>query len=260
MKRRGFLQTLLLLPALLRAETKGSAMHIDIQKANERGLADHGWLQSRFTYSFADYINPDRMGFGALRVINDDLIQPGGGFPLHPHRDMEIVTVVTRGAIAHEDTMGHKKLLRAGEVQHMSAGSGIRHSEYNGGGEPLELFQIWIHTNRKGAEPYYKDQAYPENYLENRLAPLVTSDGEEQSLVMRQEGRILRGTFPTEKSFTHRIKREGNGLYLLVVEGSATVGGKLLGRRDGAEISGTETVEIRVGGASDLLAIEVPLE
>lgn len=234
-------------------------MNIHIQKADQRGLADHGWLQSRFSFSFADYINPDRMGFGALRVINDDVIQPGGGFPLHPHRDMEIITVVTKGAIAHEDTMGHKKALKAGEVQHMSAGSGIRHSEYNDGGGPLELFQIWIHTNQKGAEPYYKDQSYPEDYLDNRLAPLVTGDGEEHSLTMRQDGRILRGTFPEGKTFTHKIKREGNGLYLLVIEGEVQVEGRTLERRDGAEISEADVVAIQAGPGTDLLALEVPL-
>jgi hypothetical protein len=230
-----------------------------IQRSGERGRADHGWLQSRFSFSFADYVNPEKMGFGALRVINDDTILPGGSFPMHPHRDMEIITIITQGAIEHTDSMGNRSTLQAGEVQHMSAGTGIRHAEANPYDSVLELFQIWIYPKSNGIEPNYQQTIFDPAHTRNRLGVLVSGNGAEGSLPIHQEARILRGIFEKAGTVNVAAQTPGNGLYLFVVEGEADVLGETLKRRDamGIETPGSLTLDLKAG--TDLLVFDVPM-
>lgn len=234
-------------------------MRLDIQRAEERGSASHGWLESRFSFSFADYLNPDRMGFGVLRVINDDRIMPGGIFNMHPHRDMEIVTIVTKGALEHNDSMGHRGVLKAGEVQHMSAGSGIRHAEANAGEEVLELFQIWIYPKSPGIPPVYRQKGFDPDYTHNRLGLLVSPDGAEASLPMHQDARIYRGVYDTDSTQTYQATARDHGIYLFVVEGEVTVSGTPLNKRDaaGIETPGQLTLDLKAG--SDILLFDLPM-
>jgi hypothetical protein len=235
-------------------------MTLDIQRAEERGVASHSWIESRFSFSFAEYLNPDRMGFGVLRVINDDRILPGGIFDMHPHRDMEIVTLVTKGALEHRDSMGHRGVLKAGEVQHMSAGSGIRHSEANAGVAVLELFQIWIYPKSKSIAPVYRQKGFEPTYTRNRFGLLVSPDGEAASLTMHQDARIYRGIYDAHEWVSYQTASPGHGLYLFVIEGALTLSGETLQRRDAAGIidPGTLTMDIQAG--SDILLFDLPMQ
>lgn len=234
-------------------------MRYTIQRSEERGMADHGWLRSRFSFSFAEYLNPDKMGFGALRVINDDAIKPGGSFAMHPHRDMEIITIITKGAIEHQDSMGNRYVLRAGEVQHMSAGTGIRHSEANPGDEPLELFQIWIYPQNSGISPNYQQKVFDQSALHNRLALLVSGDGEADSLPIHQKAKIWRGRFDEAAMLPYEKSEPGHGVYLFVIEGELDLLGEKLTRRDAMAIesSGALTLDIKAG--TDLLLFDIPM-
>ena len=235
-------------------------MTFDIQRAEERGSAHHGWLESRFSFSFAEYLNPDRMGFGVLRVINDDRIMPGGIFNMHPHRDMEIVTIVTKGAIEHNDSMGHSEILKAGEVQHMSAGSGIRHSEANAGEAVLELFQIWIYPKEKGITPVYRQKGFDPAYIHNRLGLLVSPDGADASLTMHQEARIWRGNFDRDETLTYTKADPSHGLYLFVIEGEVAWQDETLRRRDALEIEGGDNLVLNIAAGSDILLFDLPMQ
>ena len=234
-------------------------MSYDIQRADDRGSAHHGWLESRFSFSFSEYLNPDRMGFGVLRVINDDRIMPGGTFDMHPHRDMEIITIVTHGALEHNDSMGHRGILEAGEVQHMSAGSGIRHSEANAGNEVLELFQIWIFPRSKGITPVYRQKGFSPGYIQNRLGLLVSPDGVEESLTMHQDARIFRGRFDTDQEVIYRSVPPDHGLYLFVIDGEVTLLGETLTRRDAIQIEKQNTIALGVKAGTDLLLFDLPM-
>ena len=235
-------------------------MSLDIQRAGERGFAGHGWLESRFSFSFADYLNPDRMGFGVLRVINDDRIMPGGIFNMHPHRDMEIVTIVTQGALEHNDSMGHRGILKAGEVQHMSAGSGIRHSEANAGSEVLELFQIWIYPKTKGITPVYRQKGFDTEYTRNRLGLLVSPDGAGASLPMHQDARLYRGIYDTDSSVNYQPSSPDHGIYLFVIEGEVHAPGATLKRRDAAGIENPGTLTLDLKAGSDILLFDLPMQ
>ena len=234
-------------------------MRYAIQRSRERGYASHGWLESRFSFSFAEYLNPDRMGFGVLRVINDDTIMPGGTFDMHPHRDMEIITIVTQGAIEHHDSMGNRSVLRAGEVQHMSAGTGIRHSEANAEAEILKLFQIWIYPKSRGIVPNYQQKPFDAAYTRNCLGVLVSGDGEDASLPIHQDARILRGVFDTDQTITYRNAHPGHGIYLFVIDGEVSLLEETLQKRDAMEIEGLGEVTLNIKAGTDLLVFELPM-
>ena len=228
-----------------------------VHKAEERGVAEHGWLHSRFSFSFADWYDPTRMGFGALRVINDDVVDPSSGFGMHPHRDMEIVTVVREGAVTHEDSMGNKGVVRAGEVQVMSAGTGVVHSEMNVDPHiPLSLFQIWIYPDRPGHEPRYA-QATQADPILNEPQLMVGPWGSDAPLTIHQNARLLR--LIADKTCTLSLT-PGSGVYALVVTGSVTVLGESLGQRDAVGVWDTDSVVFVPGGVAELLLIEVPLK
>lgn len=236
-------------------------MRYTIQRAEERGTAEHGWLSSRFSFSFAEYLNPERMGFGTLRVINDDRIFPGGTFPLHPHRDMEIVTIILKGAIEHRDSMGNRYILKEGEVQHMSAGTGIRHSEANpSDSEILELFQIWIYPKSQGIPPVYQQKFFDPFLMKNRLGLLVSQSGEAGSLPIHQDAKILRGQFDTTVPLSYFCGTPSHGLYLLVIEGEVSLLGETLRKRDAVAMEGYGEIAMTALPGSDLLLFDIPMQ
>jgi len=201
-----------------------------IRRSDERGWADHGWLKSRFTFSFADYYDPAHMGFRSLRVINDDLIAPMGGFPTHPHRDMEIFSYVLEGQLAHEDSMGNKRVLHPGEIQLMRAGSGVRHSEFNPSStESARLLQIWITPHTRGLDPDYTEWI-PTAKLQTKTL-VISPDGAEGSARIAQDARIYRILTNKQESVPHTLEG-GRGLWLHVIRGNAALAGVDLGPGD----------------------------
>ena len=231
-----------------------------ITRSHERGTSDLGWLQSRFSFSFAEYRNPNRMGFGALRVINDDRIAPSSGFDTHFHRDFEIVTVVTKGAVTHADSMGHSFTLEADEVQHMSAGSGVEHSEHNRDPEAwLELFQIWFYPAQTGITPAYQNKRFDPKLRHNRLALLVSPDEAEGSLPIAQDVRLYRGTYDHDTTLTYTPQGEGQrGIYLLVIDGRAETLGETLRKRDAIEAGDIRELSVTLTAGTDILLFDVP--
>ena len=233
-------------------------MKILLHPADARGRADHGWLKTHHSFSFADWFEPSRMGFGALRVLNDDWIAPQQGFGMHPHNNFEIITLVMQGAVTHEDSMGNHKRVEAGEVQVMSAGTGVVHSEHNREDVPLELFQIWIETNRPSAEPRYDQRRFDEGGRMNRFQLLVSGSEEDGALMIYQDAKLSRANVRGGSELAYHIA-PGHGAYLFVIEGEISVGETELHRRDALGIAASNTFLIRARETSDLLCIEVPI-
>lgn len=236
-------------------------MRTSLHRANERGIAEHGWLHSRFSFSFAEYHNRERMGFGALRVINDDIVEPGSGFGMHPHRDMEIVTIVTKGSLEHKDSEGNHGIITAGQIQYMSAGSGVRHSEFNpSDDEPVELFQIWIHPHSKGLAPRYEQRDFRDLDMRNRWALLVSDDGRDGSMPIRQDAFILSARLEAGGTLSCEPMKTGHGRLLLIVEGEVETCGHILTRRDEMQVTGDESFEITAKSDGRLLLFDMPME
>jgi len=224
--------------------------------ADERGKGEHGWLSTRFSFSFADWYSPDRMGFGALRVLNDDTIAAASGFGLHGHKDMEIITIVTKGTVTHEDNMGNLKQVPAGDVQVMSAGTGVIHGERNDSpSESLELFQIWITPREKGIVPRYEQKAFPEP-----SALLVSPDGREGSLRINQDAFITRARIVPGIPLRYDLNKVHNGVYVFLVEGGIKIGNETLQTRDALEIESVQDILIEAKSSSTVLLVEVPLQ
>jgi len=226
------------------------------------GVGEHGWLSSRFHFSFADYYEPTRMGFGKLRVINDDVIKAGYGFGAHPHRNMEIITYVRSGEVSHQDNQGNKGVTKAGEVQVMSAGSGIMHSEYNLGTEPLVLYQIWIETDVKDVKPRWQTLPFPNKETAQQLTLLVSGFPEnknEQVLSIYQQAKIFAGVLKKGALISHEIEHQA---YLLASQGKfkvSDVGNDvILNKGDGAEITKVKTITIEALSDCELLLIDTP--
>lgn len=231
-----------------------------VHKASERGVAEHGWLHSRFSFSFANWYNPSKMGFGVLRVINDDVIDADSGFDLHPHDNMEIVTIVMEGAVTHGDSMGNEGDILAGEVQVMSAGTGVVHSEHNNSLEDeLKLFQIWILPKERGIEPRYDQKSFGPTWKQNTLRLLVSPDGREDSLSIHQDAFIYRGALIEGRTQDYALYDTKHGVYILVVDGSLTVDGHILNARDAIGITESHGVAIVADTTSRYLLFEVPL-
>jgi redox-sensitive bicupin YhaK (pirin superfamily) len=226
--------------------------------AESRGLADHGWLKSRFTFSFADYYDPKRMGFGALRVINDDFIAPAKGFGTHPHRDMEIITIPLAGTLQHRDSTGNAAKIRKGEVQIMSAGTGIFHSEYNASdAEEVRLLQIWVMPKKFGITPRYDQKNY--ELKENELTLIVSPDGKDTAVGINQDAYFSLGLLSHGKTLNYDVKSPGNGVFVFVLAGSLAVNGQELGTRDGVGISETEKLTLHATSGAEVLLMEVPM-
>lgn len=208
-----------------------------LRKALDRGHADHGWLDTYHTFSFAGYRDPAHMGFRALRVINEDRVAPGRGFGKHPHRDMEIVTYVLEGSLEHKDSMGNGSVLHPGEFQRMSAGTGVEHSEFNPSAtEPVHLYQIWLLPQSKGIQPGYEEKFFTENEKRGRLRLVASPDGAEGSLTIHQDARVYQASLNTGESVRHEIQ-PGRHAWLQVLRGRVNVGGTLLETSDGLAVS-----------------------
>jgi len=217
---------------------------IRIHKSNDRGHADHGWLNSRFTFSFADYFDPEHVQFRTLRVMNDDHIAGGGGFPTHPHRDMEIVTYVLEGALAHKDSMGNGSVIRSGDVQYMSAGTGVAHSEFNASEkDPVHMYQIWMFPDKKNYQPTYDQKHFSESEKREKLRLVVSPDGREGSVKIRQNNELYAAVLGAGESVKHEIKPDRHA-YVQVARGSVKLNGKPLETGDGAAISGEKSLQL----------------
>jgi redox-sensitive bicupin YhaK (pirin superfamily) len=218
---------------------------IRVRKAAERGHFDHGWLDTYHTFSFGDYYDPAQMGFRSLRVINDDRVHPGQGFGMHGHRDMEIITYVLDGALAHRDSLGNGSVLRPGELQHMTAGTGVRHSEFNPADrEWVHLYQIWLLPERAGLKPGYEQKAFPEEERQGALRLVASPTGERGSLTIRQDARIYLATLRAGEAVAYALN-PGRHAWLQVLRGQAALNGRPLAAGDGAAVSAEEKLEIR---------------
>ncbi len=230
--------------------------------ADQRGHANHGWLNAKHSFSFAGYYDPEKIHFGVLRVLNDDIVQPGMGFGKHPHDNMEIITIVLDGALEHQDSMGHTQVIYPGEVQVMSAGTGVFHSEYNHSKQqPVNLLQSWIFPNQKDVEPRYDQVMFDEAGRTNRLQTLVSPmDSDDKGLKIHQDAWIYRTALDAGKSVSHQLHSQKHGVYLFVIDGKVTVNGQVLNRRDALGISDISEITIDAGEKSDILVYEVPME
>lgn len=238
-------------------------MKTTLFRASSRGHANHGWLDARHTFSFANYYDPKRIHFGALRVVNDDIIGGGEGFGTHPHDNMEIVTIPLYGDLEHKDSMGHGEVIKAGEVQVMSAGSGITHSEYNANKEkPVNLFQIWVFPDMKDVEPRYDQRAFDYIDNKNQLVQIVgpKNDVDNNGLWIHQSAWFSIGTFDKGAEIEYKVKKQGNGVFAMVVEGEFTVGGEKLHHRDALGLSETDDVKFTADtDNARILLIDVPM-
>lgn len=233
---------------------------IEVRRSDERGHADHGWLDSRHTFSFADYFDPKHMGFRALRVINEDHIAPGQGFGMHGHRDMEILSYVVNGSIAHLDSMGNQEVLGPNEIQRMSAGSGVRHSEFNPSTrEPLHLFQIWIHPQKTGTQPSYEQIKFDPAEKRNRLKLLAGPEIEDGVAWINQDARMFVGELEKGVEIPYPLGA-GRGAWVQVVRGEVTVNGRRLQAGDAAAVNDESTVTLAGAGQepSEVLFFDVP--
>ena len=230
---------------------------ITLRKSSARGHANHGWLDSYFSFSFAEYHDPRHMGFGALRVINEDRVQPGKGFGTHGHRDMEIITYILEGALEHKDSMGNGSVIRPGDVQRMSAGSGVQHSEFNPSqSEVVHLLQIWIEPNVTGIEPGYEEKHFDAASKRGRLRLIAAGDGREGSVTIHQEAAVYAGLIDGAERLSHALAA-GRKAYVHVARGQVTVNGQRLAAGDALKASGESGVVIERGSAAEVLLFDL---
>lgn len=228
---------------------------IDVRRFDSLGGADHGWLKARHHFSFANYYDPARMGWGRLRVWNDDEIAARSGFPPHPHADMEIITYVRTGAITHQDSMGNQGRTGAGDVQVMSAGTGVRHAEYNLEDEQTTLFQIWIETDKPGAQPSWGMKPFPKSDRSGRFQVLASGDAADQALTINADARVLGATLKAGESLTYDLS-DGRRAYLVPAVGEVEVNGVTLNARDGAAIKDEPTVTVTAKADAELVMVD----
>jgi hypothetical protein len=232
-----------------------------IHKADSRGIADHGWLLSRHTFSFADYYDPERIRFGLLRVLNDDIVQPGMGFGTHPHDNMEIISIPLSGELAHKDSMGTKQVIKTGDIQIMSAGSGITHSEFNNSEkEPVNFLQIWILPKEKDMEPRYNQISYAFTDFQNKILNLISPEKENGKLWINQNAYFSLCNLEKGKEVEYTLYRKGNGLYTFIIEGEIKVTDEVLSYRDAIGLEEIESASFHARKDSRLLLIEVPMK
>jgi redox-sensitive bicupin YhaK (pirin superfamily) len=231
-----------------------------LHKASTRGHSDHGWLDAWHTFSFSDYYDPYRVNFGTLRVLNDDCIAPASGFPVHLHKNMEIITIALLGEIEHQDSMNNKRVIKQGEVQVMSAGTGIYHSEYNPSKvNPVNLLQIWVLPDKQDINPRYDQIKFPFSSSENLLKQIV-SPNKNEGLWIQQQSWFSMGTFSKSSKTHYLLKKRGHGVYVFVIEGSFTVNDFPLSKRDGLGISDTISIDLKSEeDKSVVLLMEVPM-
>jgi hypothetical protein len=229
-----------------------------IRRSAERGHADHGWLNSYHSFSFADYFDSQHVEFGPLRVINEDRVAPDAGFGTHPHRDMEIISYVLSGELAHKDSMGNGSVIRSGDVQRMSAGSGVRHSEFNPSStEPLHFLQIWIQPNVVSIQPSYEEKHFPSSEKRGQLRLIASPDGAQGSVTIHQDARLYAGLFDGEEHATLELRPKRRS-YVHVVRGEARVNGLALGGGDALKVTEAASVTIDGGRNAEVLVFDLP--
>lgn len=230
-----------------------------IHRSEERGKANYGWLDTKYSFSFARYYDPDKMGFGLLRVLNDDIVLPDSGFGTHPHDNMEIISIILDGQLQHKDSMGNGSVIKKYEVQVMSAGSGVTHSEFNPSKtEKVNLLQIWIYPKEENITPRYDQKSFPKEERKNNLVTVVSGFNENGSLYIHQNAEIKLGYFDKGNKIKYNI-REGNGVYLFVIDGHLKVGNEDLFKRDAIGIYDAVEFEIDVIESSEFVLLEVPM-
>lgn len=231
-----------------------------IHRAKTRGYFNHGWLKTYHTFSFAEYYDKSRIHFGMLRVINDDVIAPGKGFGTHPHDNMEIVTLPLSGSLAHRDSMGHEEVISENEIQVMSAGSGMTHSEYNASDtEEVSLLQIWVFPKEHDIEPRYDQKIYDPFLMKNTILTVVSPEKDENVLWINQDAYFSLSDLDAEIGIEYKIRKSGNGVYIFVIDGTISIEGETLESRDGMGLEGTDSVKIKAESGSKILFIEVPM-
>jgi redox-sensitive bicupin YhaK (pirin superfamily) len=236
-------------------------MHVSIHSSQKRGLTQLGWLTSRHSFSFGEYFDPDRRNFGTLIVFNDDVIAGGRGFGSHPHADAEIVSIVLEGSLRHADSMGNAGVISAGEVQRMSAGSGIVHSEMNASTEePGHFLQVWVLPSKEGIAPSYEQKRFDPADRKNKLQLIVSPDGRDGSLSMHQTAFFSLGSFDAGKKFAYKMRGGSSGLFAFLVHGGAKVDGKELKKGDSAEITSADEIVFETIAPCELVLIEVPMQ
>ncbi len=232
-----------------------------LHRSDSRGLADFGWLKSRHSFSFGSYHNAERIHFGALRVLNDDIVAPGGGFGTHAHDNMEIISIPLEGDLEHRDSMGNTAVIRRGDIQVMSAGTGIRHSEYNKNTDkPVKFLQIWVIPKERNVTPRYDQITLEEGATQNKLRQILSPDAGDEGVWIHQDAWVHLGRFDKDFSTDYQLKKDGNGVYAFVLSGDVTINGEALHERDGLGITDVSTLQIRADSdGAELLLMEVPM-
>lgn len=231
-----------------------------LHKATTRGHANHGWLDTWHTFSFAGYYDPTRVHFGALRVLNDDTVAGGMGFGRHPHDNMEIISIPLEGDLEHTDSMGTKQVIRQGDVQVMSAGTGVVHAEKNKNNDrPVKFLQIWVFPDKKDVEPRYDQQSFSDADKHNKLVTIVSPMGSDEGVNIHQKAWFSLGKLDSGTELTYKVKEEGNGVYAFLLEGDVTINEVVLNTRDGAGFSEVAELNIKANVLSEILLMEVPM-
>lgn len=229
-------------------------------KADSRGHANHGWLNSFHTFSFANYQNPERMNFGVLRVLNDDTVSQGMGFGTHPHRDMEIISIPLEGDLRHGDNMGNSGIIKKGDIQVMSAGTGIMHSEENAGEVPVKLLQIWVIPNKMGVTPRYDQMSIEENSVQNDFQQVLSPNADDAGVWIHQDAWFNLAKFDKGFSKEYKIHQSGNGVYVFVIKGKAKIGDQILNERDALGVWDTESFVLEAEENAEILLMEIPMQ
>jgi redox-sensitive bicupin YhaK (pirin superfamily) len=236
-------------------------MNTILHKAATRGHANHGWLNSYHTFSFANYYNPERMHFGVLRVLNDDTIAGGTGFGTHPHDNMEIISIPLEGALEHKDSMGNSTVIQAGEIQVMSAGTGITHSEYNHFKDrPGKFLQIWLFPNKKNVKPRYDQYQLKQADRKNRWQQVLSPFPEDEGVWIHQDAWFHMTSLDAKRELDYQVKKKGNGLYFFIISGSVSIDGQKLDQRDGLGLLNTEKVRIVANENAEVLLMDLPMQ
>jgi redox-sensitive bicupin YhaK (pirin superfamily) len=231
-----------------------------LHKADTRGHADHGWLNAYHSFSFASWYNPDRVQFGTLRVLNDDTVAAGMGFGTHPHDNMEIITIPLEGDLAHKDSMGNTEVIKNGDVQVMSAGTGIQHSEFNPNADQrTKLLQIWVFPKVRNVEPRYQQITLSQEDRNNKLQQILSPNADDAGVWIHQDAWFHLGKFDKDTATTYEFKKEGNGVYAFILSGTVTINGQELETRDGFGIWDTATLDIKANTDAEFLLMEIPM-
>jgi redox-sensitive bicupin YhaK (pirin superfamily) len=232
-----------------------------LHKADTRGHADHGWLNAYHSFSFASWYNPERVQFGALRVLNDDTVAAGMGFGTHPHDNMEIITIPLEGDLAHKDSMGNTETIRSGDVQVMSAGTGVKHSEFNPNADHrTKLLQIWVYPNKQNVDPRYQQITLNPEDRKNKLQQILSPNAEDNGVWIHQDAWFHLGKFDQDVTATYSLKKEGNGVYAFILSGKLNIAGQELETRDGFGIWNINSFDIKASTDAEFLLMEIPME